>query len=60
MSGHRVHPIELQTIAFFISLLPVAAIFALVFAANVWEGRRRARKPALRGRNGGRLSTSAE
>lgn len=47
-SHHRFHPMELQTIAFFLSLIPAFAIFAMIIAGRHWETRRRARRPALR------------
>ena len=39
---------ELQTIAFFLSLIPAMALFAFMTLGQFWEGRRRARKPAIR------------
>lgn len=47
-SHHRFHPIEIQTIAFFLSLVPVFVLFALMTVGRFWEARRRARKPAMR------------
>ena len=47
-SHHRFHPMELQTIAFFISLIPALALFAMMTLGRHWETRRRSRRPALR------------
>ncbi len=47
-SHHRFHPMELQTIAFFLSLIPGIALFAMMTVGRRWESLRRARKPAIR------------
>ncbi|MGZ3508166.1 MAG: hypothetical protein ACXWNJ_07135 [Vulcanimicrobiaceae bacterium] len=45
---HRFHPYEIQTLAFFLSLLPFFALTAIMFAARIFGNRDRARKPPLR------------
>ena len=47
-SHHRFHPIELQTVAFFISLIPALLLFGMMTLGRYWESLRRARKPAMR------------
>lgn len=43
---HRFHPIEIQTIALFVSFIPCFAAIFLAFAGHHLEALRRARKPA--------------
>ena len=44
-SHHRFHPIEIQTVAFFLSLTPALVLFALMTVGRFWDARRRALRP---------------
>jgi hypothetical protein len=42
---HNGHPYALQSAAFFIAMIPFAALFVLMIGARFFDGLRRARKP---------------